>query len=463
MQEQIIRSSTPFSRSIVHRDQYRALHSRNLWAHFMNMALALWLICSPALRDYSEPGMIYSDVIAGFALLVFAGLSLSWRLSWARWVCAVLGLWLMSAPLLFWTPNAAAYLNDTLVGILVIGFAIALPPSPGISSRAELDETNIPPGWDSNPSSWFQRLPIIALAMVGLLISTYLCAYQLEHIPEVWDPFFAGSRTDPQNGAEEIITSYVSEAWPVPDAGVGALTYALEILSGLVGSHKRWRTMPWLVALFGFMIVPLGIVSITFIIIQPILLETWCALCLIAATAMLLQIPYSLDELVATGQFLYRRKLAGRSLWKVFFLGDEDNGGRVAPEPSFEQRPAAIIKDIVGGGVGLPWNLAVSILIGVGLMCTRLLFGTEGAMADWDHLIGSLTITVAVIALTEVARPVRFLLVPLGICLLLTPFAYGPGLNASLASLIAGLALILLSLPRGDISRRYGNWNRWMF
>src|SRR5690606_14017324 len=139
------------------------------------------------------------------------------------------------------------------------------------------------------------------------------------------------------------------EAWPVPDAGVGALTYALEILTGLMGSTKRWRTMPWLVMLFGFMIVPLGVVSITFIIIQPILLDTWCALCLIAAAAMLIQIPYSLDELVATGQFLRRRYKAGRPVLKIFFTGDTD-------EPSKEQnddfeRPAlTVFKDMFSGG-----------------------------------------------------------------------------------------------------------------
>ena len=65
-----------------------------------------------------------------------------------------------------------------------------------------------------------------------------------------------------------MAASEVSEAWPVPDAGLGAMTYALEILTGLMGSTRRWRTMPWLVMLFGIMIVPLGVVSIFFIIIQ---------------------------------------------------------------------------------------------------------------------------------------------------------------------------------------------------
>jgi hypothetical protein len=33
----------------------------------------------------------------------------------------------------------------------------------------------------------------------------------------------------------------ISSAWPVPAAAVGALTYALEILTGIVDSTRRWR------------------------------------------------------------------------------------------------------------------------------------------------------------------------------------------------------------------------------
>src|SRR5690606_1349977 len=101
-------------------------------------------------------------------------------------------------------------------------------------------------------------------------------------------------------------------------------TYVLEIVTGIIGSRRRWRTMPWLVFLFGLMIAPLGVVSITFIIIQPIVIGAWCTLCLIGAAAMLIQIPYSLDELLATSQFLWRRKRAGHSLLRVFFAGDTD-------------------------------------------------------------------------------------------------------------------------------------------
>jgi hypothetical protein len=275
----------------------------------------------------------------------------------------------------------------------------------------------------------------------------------------VWEPFFAGGPA-PENGTEEIITSSVSQAWPVPDAGVGAVTYMLEILTGLIGSARRWRTMPWLVVLFGIMIVPLGAVSIIFIVIQPIVIGTWCTLCLIAAAAMLLQIPYSLDELVATGQFLWRRKRAGQDLIRVFFVGDTDEGGREEVEDDFEQRPRRIIGEMSGGGVALPWNLAVCLLIGAWLMCTRLTLGSGGGMANADHLIGALVLTVTVSALAEVARPLRFLNMALGAALLITPFAYGADWPATVASLLCGVGLIALSLRRGRIRNRYGSWSK---
>jgi hypothetical protein len=248
---------------------------------------------------------------------------------------------------------------------------------------------------------------------------------------------------------------------PVSDAGVGAIAYMLEILTGLLGSARRWRTMPWLVVLFGILIVPLGVVSITFIVIQPILLGTWCTLCLIAAAAMVIQIPYSLDELVATGQFLNRRRKAGANLIRIFFAGDTDDG-REEEVQDFARPPRVIVRDMLGGGVSVPWNLGVCIAIGVWLMFTRLTLGTEGGMANADHLIGSLVITVTVMTLAEVARPVRFLNIVFGLALLITPFAYGVGWPATISSLVCGVGLIALSLRRGSVSYRYGSWNKFI-
>jgi len=459
-----------------YEQSYRQQHRANLWTAFINMALGAWLITSPPAMGYSGTLMAYSDVAAGSLLILFALVSLSWQQSWSRWAIAVVGVWLLFAPLAFWTPNAAAYLNGTIIGALAIGFAVALPPAPGVSPVAASLGPTIPPGWIHNPSSWVQRMPIIILAFVGLFISRYLTAYQLGHVDGVWDPFFNSPINDGKNGTESIITSSLSEAWPVPDAGLGALTYTLEILVGLIGSTQRWRTMPWLVTLFGIMIVPLGIVSITFIIIQPILLGTWCTLCLIGAAAMLLQIPYSLDELLATGQFLKRRYKQGKPLLKIFFTGDTDDDettvpvkaesgtgkpDTTAPDKDLDQSPYSIFgKIFIGGAIGLPWNLVVCLAIGLWLLFTRVTLGHEGNMANWDHLVGALIITVSVCALAEVARPVRFLNIPLALALAITPFVYGVGVVSIVISLAFALALIVLSLPKGKIRYQFGAWNK---
>jgi hypothetical protein len=429
------------------------------WAHFINIALGLWLITQPPLIQVEEPWLARAEILLGAALIVFATVSLSWRMQWARWICAAIGALVIAAPFMFWTHNPAAFLSDTLVGALIFGFAVGTPPEPGASPVAVVSGPDVPAGWSYNPSKWTQRLPIIFLALIGLLVSRYLAAYQLGQIDGVWEPFFRGSPTDPRNGTEEIITSSVSKAWPVPDAAVGGYTYALEILTGIVGSRTRWRTMPWLVILFGLMIAPLGIVSIFFIIIQPIVIGTWATLTVIAAGAMLIQIPYSLDELLATVQFIRRRMKAGKNWLRVFLFGDTDEGRTGGDADEFDRGPALLLNEMVMGGVSLPWNLALAGVVALSLLFTRLSLGTEGGMANADHLIGALALTVISIATAEVARPARYLLAPLGAALFVTPFAYDANVAATIASIVAGLLLIALSFRRGQVRGRYGNWN----
>ncbi len=447
-----------------HEAQVMSEHGANRWVHFVNMGLATWLITQPPLINIEEPLLRRSEIVLGATLMVSAALALFWRDQWARWLCAGIGALVMGVPFLFSTENAAAYLSDTLVGALIFGFAVCTKPEPGPSAIAALTGPEVPPGWNYNPSGWTQRLPIIVLAVIGLYVSRYLAAYQLGHIPDVWDPFFAGSPLDPQNGTEEIITSGVSKAWPVSDAAVGGYTYLLEILTGIVGSRMRWRTMPWLVVLFGLMIAPLGITSIFFIIIQPLVIGTWSTIALIGAAAVLIQIPYSLDELLATVQFLRRRAKAGQNWLRVLFVGDTDemretqNAEHITDE--FDQSPRAVIKNMIGGGVSLPWNLALAALIGLSLLFTRITLGADGSLANAHHVIGSLVLTVVSIAAAEVARPVRYLGVPLGALLMAAPFLFGTSILATVVSMVLGAALIVLSLPRGAIDNRYGAWDR---
>lgn len=449
-----------------HELRIKSEHADSRWAHFVNMGLGTWLVTQPLLINVEETRLRWAEIALGLGLMIFAAVALSWRAQWARWVCAAIGAAVMAVPFLFSTENSASYLSDTLVGILIFGLAVCLKPDPGPSAVASLTGPAVPPGWSYNPSEWTQRLPIIVLAIVGLYVSRYLAAYQLGHIPSLWDPFFsASSAQDPRNGTEDIVTSWVSRAWPVSDAAVGGYTYALEIVTGLVGSRLRWRTMPWLVLLFGLMIVPLGITSIAFIIIQPIAIGTWSIVALIGAAAVLVQIPYSLDELLATLQFIRRRARAGQNWLKVLVHGDTDETADVpSGEPladEFDRSPAAVVEAAVRGGVSLPWTLCLAALIGLSLLFTRLL-GVDGHLANAYHLIGSLVLTVVSLSAAEVARPVRFLNILLGATLAAVPFFFDADVKTATVSVVAGVALAALSIRRGALRDRYGEWDRFI-
>lgn len=164
----------------------------------------------------------------------------------------------------------------------------------------------MPPGWRQNPSSFRQRAPIVALAMVGFAIAAYLAAYQLGLVGDVWEPFFGdGSRT--------ILNSSVSTILPIPDAALGALGYLADAVTGAIGGRSRWRTMPWLVILFGVAVGPLGAASVVLVILQPVMFDAWCTLCLASAVISVLMIGPAMDEVLASLQHLRRKRERGRS------------------------------------------------------------------------------------------------------------------------------------------------------
>lgn len=256
-----------------------------------------------------------------------------------------------------------------------------------------------------------------------------------------------------RNGTEFIITSDVSKAWPIADGGLGAATYMVEVLMGAMGGRSRWRTMPWMVLMFGIAVVPLGVVSIYFIIIQPIEIGTYCTLCL----------PFALDELVAMGQFLVQNVDRGRSFWSSFLKGDALPGRGKDETPGFDSTLPEMITSAARGNT-IPWTLVASVMVGVWLMFSRVVFGTAPPRADSDHLVGALVITVAVIAMAEVARPLRFINVLFGLWLIAAPWLLaGETLGAAAASVVAGLVLVGLSLPRGPRSaEHYGGWDKYV-
>jgi uncharacterized membrane protein len=466
-------------------------HRYMLWPYYLSMMLGFWLLLSPftlgymsdfvpdanQLRVMAERGlpsfelrnllMTWSDVISGIMVIVFSILSAdAWRRnSWAQWANAFVGLWLMFAPLVFWTPLPEAYANGTLVGGLVIALAVLIPMMPGMSMAGMMGKPDVPPGWAYTPSSWLQRMPIGVLALIGFLIARILGAYQLGHIDSVWEPFFPGSgdMKGVMNGTETIITSDMSKAWPIPDGALGGIVYTLELVMTWMAGKDRWRTMPWMVLGLGVLVLPLGVVSIYFVIVQPIVIGTWCTLCLIAALAMAVMIPYSLNEFVAMGQFLVWSRKQGKPFWRTFWTGDAMDGGSDDTSKGLAAAPREQWAQATRG-VTYPWTLMLSIAIGVWLTFTRLSLDSFGAMANSDHLVGLLVVTFTIIALAEVARSVRFINIAFGAWLIAAPWLLD-GVASPLAAwsgVICGVLLIVLALPRGRIRDSYAGWDRYI-
>jgi hypothetical protein len=468
-----------------HREMVRKMRSPWLWTNFAVIALGVWLITSPATFGYGNLAQIgdrvarvteqrglpslafrgaaltWSDIVSGVLLVVFGTLSL-WPHSrtdfFGRWGMCFVGIWLQFAPLIFWSPSPTVYTNDTLIGALVITLSVLVSMMPGMAHHKAMMKPGpeIPPGWSYNPSSWLQRGPIIALGFIGWFISRYLAAYQLGYISSAWDPLFG-------EGTGTILDSKVSMSWPISDAGLGAVAYTVEVLMGFMGGINRWRTMPWMVSFFGILVVPLGLTSIILVILQPVAVGTWCTLCLVTALAMLTMIPLTVDEVVATCQFLVQARREGKPFWRTFWVGDTIAGGAKDGRSPRYGTPLSQVAPAMTWGVTVPWQLFVSAALGLWLMAVPAVFHTTGAAADSDHIVGAFAVTTAVISMAEVVRAARYLNVLFGVWLIVAPWLLsGSSAGARVNNVITGVALVLLTFPRGEVHERYGNWDRYV-
>ena len=66
---------------------------------------------------------------------------------------------------------------------------------------------------------------LVCLAVVGLLISLDLAAFQVGIVGPPWEPLFG-------DGSRRVLTSDLSRLLPVPDAAAGAGAYVVEALLG---------------------------------------------------------------------------------------------------------------------------------------------------------------------------------------------------------------------------------------
>lgn len=458
----------------------RMHHKQTLWIYWTLIMLGIWTALAPFNFGYLNEAlwvdpsggrgawfsdqthtslrawlMTWSDVISGVLLIILGWRSLRPDRPVSLWLAAGIGAWLSAAPLLLWAPVAAAYVNATIVGMLVLALTILIPGMPNMILYMKMGGAT-PPGWSYNPSSWPQRWIMIALGFAGLLASRYLAMFQMGYIDSIWDPFFGES-------TRLVLNSNMSHSLPVSDAGLGALAYTFEFLMGFMGAPTRWRTMPWMVTFFGILVIPLGLVHIFLVISQPVVVGEWCTFCLLAAAIMLPMIPLEADEVIAMVQHV-RRTTKKEGFWKVFWKGGDPGASEMderTPElMTLPEKPGAVIKASVWG-MSVPWTLAVSTVIGI------IMMGVPGALdvvkpaSTVFHLAGSLVVVTSVIAMGEPFRIGRYLNVPLGLILAGGPwFLSGAGTTAQLVGVAAGVAVIVLSIPRGIVREHFGNWDK---
>lgn len=402
------------------------------WFSLSSILLGLWLIALPL--TYSTHNL--NDLICGILLILFGIFFKSVKNPLISWGYAFFGLWLNFAPLLFWAPNRITYLNDTIVGLLLIAMFLRMPSIP---HATEDIGPSVPPGWSYNPSAWSQRLPIALLAFIGWMISRYLDAYQQGYISSVWDPFF-------YKGTLKVITSSVAKDFPVPDAGLGAFAYSLEFLSTFKGGERRWRTMPWMVILFGILAVPLSLVSVTLIILQPLVVGAWCTLCLTTAFLMLILVALSIDEVAAVIQYLWTSKEKPFLQLLIF-------GGK-CPEATEDTKTPKLTdpwKKILSGirlGITIPWNIALCVPCGAFFMFLPSLLNFSGIIADLNHVFGAFIIVASMVSLAEITRIARWFNLLFAFVIAISSIIYGVEILWHLLS--AGLVAVL-SIRKGPI------------
>ncbi len=164
----------------------------------------------------------------------------------------------------------------------------------------------------ASPSAWSRRLPVAVLAAAGCGIATYLTLYQWHVLGSAWDPVF-GARS-----SEDVLMSSLSRSLPLPDATLGAIAYLVEAGVTCLGSAERYRAAPWAVLLFGAVVVALALTSLVLILIQALVVQRFCSLCLVSASISFLNAWLARDEVSATLRAVLRvgpdRQLLGRVL-----------------------------------------------------------------------------------------------------------------------------------------------------
>ena len=102
------------------------------------------------------------------------------------------------------------------------------------------------------------------------------------------------------------------------------------------------------------------------------------------------------------------------------------------------------------------WARMITICLGLWLMAAPAILGYGGAAHINDRIIGPLAASCAMIAISEVMRPVRRVNMVLGLWLIAAPWVLGYAMPAGLNSTLVGVLMMICASVRGKLSQHFG-------
>ena len=102
------------------------------------------------------------------------------------------------------------------------------------------------------------------------------------------------------------------------------------------------------------------------------------------------------------------------------------------------------------------WAQIINALLGIWLMAAPAVLHYAGAASVNDRIVGPVAVACAIIAISAVTRPVRWVNMVLGLWLVIAPWILGAPYIVVLNSTAVGLLLMLCASVRGKISHRFG-------
>jgi hypothetical protein len=167
---------------------------------------------------------------------------------------------------------------------------------------------------------------------------------------------------------------------------------------------------------------------------------------------------------LASVQFMYRKKKQGIGYWHTFWYGgtEEEGSVKVYDLPGNKQFKS-ILSSMWEDLKIKPWNLFVSIIIGLWFMAAPGILGFNGSLADSNHFVGALIVAFSIISMSEVVRVGRFVNILFALWIIASVWIFdSPGGIVMWSQIGVAAALIAVTIRRGIVKDDHGGYNKYI-